>query len=83
MNNFCKVATTLGSVVIVIAASAYLVDHHQCRQIDYQQVTSEVPKTWVLSRAQCLDVAHGVKLRGYARDLSVRPASMRTADDKS
>ena len=62
-----KVTIGLGALGVVALASAYAIDHHRCKRINYEMVGYELPETWLISAKQCLTAANSVRLRSYAR----------------
>ena len=69
MRNIGKMAIALCVLGLVVVTSGYFIDNHRCRQINYEQAGYELPDTWLLNAKQCLDVAHSIRLRRYARNL--------------
>ena len=57
---------TLGAVVL---ASGYFVDHHRCKQINYERAGYELPARFLISAKHCLAAANAVRLRSFARDV--------------
>jgi len=68
MKRFWKMTVGLGAVSAFMLMSGYFVDHHRCKQINYDQTGYELPSTLVISAKQCLAAANAVNLRSYARN---------------
>jgi len=69
MKRLWKMALGLSVLGVVMLASGYFVDHHRCKQINYEQAGYEMPSTFLISSKQCLAAANTIQLRGYARNV--------------
>lgn len=67
MKTIEKLAIMLGAIGIFIVTSAFFIDSHRCKRVNYEQASYELPKTWLISAKQCLDAAGSIRLRGYSR----------------
>ena len=64
-----KTTIGFGALGVLILMSGYFVDHHRCKQVNYEQAGYELPETWLISARQCLDTANAIRLRSYARNI--------------
>lgn len=69
MTRLLKMTVGLGALGVFAVISGYFVDQHRCKRINYEETGYEMPTTVLLSAKQCLDAAHAIKLRGYARNV--------------
>jgi hypothetical protein len=69
MKRLWQLAIGLGAASVVVLLGGYVVDHHRCKGINYEQAAYELPTTVFISAKRCLAAAHAVKLRSYARNL--------------
>ncbi|MEZ5935432.1 MAG: hypothetical protein R3F54_26655 [Alphaproteobacteria bacterium] len=69
MKRIWQVTIGIGALGVVALTGGYFIDHHRCRQINYEQAGYEMPATWLISAKQCLAAANSVKLRSYARKI--------------
>ncbi len=69
MKRLWNMAIGLGAASVVVLVGGYVLDHHRCKGINYEQAAYELPTTVFMSAKQCLAAAHSVKLRSYARNL--------------
>lgn len=58
-----------GALGALLLASGYIIDHHRCKWINYEQTGYELPETWLISAKQCLAMANTIRLQNYARKL--------------
>lgn len=70
MKRLWNITIGLGSIGTVLLVGGYVLDHHRCKTINYEQAAYELPTTFLMSAKQCLAAANAVKLRSYARDMS-------------
>jgi hypothetical protein len=69
MKRLWNMAIGLCAAGVVVLAGGYVLDHHRCKGINYEQAAYELPTTVFISAKQCLAAANAVKLRSYARNL--------------
>lgn len=69
MKRLWNMAIGLGAASVVVLVGGYVLDHHRCKTINYEQAAYELPTTVFMSAKQCLSAANSVKLRSYARNL--------------
>ncbi len=67
MKLFWRAIIGIGALGALLLVGGYFVDHHRCKQINYEQAGYELPETWLISARQCLDMANSIRLRSYAR----------------